>query len=148
MKSDVLRPFLEKTLADLLEVDGKIEPDEDGDYTYRAGSSAVHLRILDSDPAGIRLWSVLLKQVKPTSKVLRVLNGLNASLKFARVFAAEDAIILVVEVFAAGIDAEILATACTAISALADRLDTKLNAEVGGKKTFSEGEDGDDEVEV
>ena len=44
---DVLRPFIEKNLAAMLETE-RVAPDGDGEYSFPHGSAEITLRLLDA----------------------------------------------------------------------------------------------------
>jgi hypothetical protein len=148
VKSEVLRPFLEKALAEWAETE-RVEPDHDGDYAFRAGSAKFFVRITKDDPPVLKFWSVLLEKVKASPRVFRVLNSVNSALTFARAYWHDDLVILSMEVPTESVDAEELGWACDLIGALADDLDTRLKEELGGKTAFpDEPEDERDAVKV
>jgi hypothetical protein len=148
VKPEVLRPFLEKALAQWAGRD-EVEPDEDGDYTFRHGSAEFFVRLIKEDPPILRFWSVLLKTVKSTPKVFRLLNTINSVLGFARVYWKDELIILALEVPTDNVDARQVAWACDMVGVLADDLDTKLKHDVGGKLAFPDSpEDDEDAVKV
>ncbi len=148
MKQEVLRPFLEKALAQWAEVE-RVEPDGDGDYVFRRGSAEFFVRLTKDDPPVLKLWSVLLKKVKASPRVFRVLNSVNSVLTFARVFAKDDLVILSMEIPTDSVDSAEVAWACDVLGMLADDLDTRLKEELGGKTTYpDEPEDEADAVKV
>jgi hypothetical protein len=148
VKREVLRPFLEKALAEWAGCE-QVEPDQDGDYGFRRGSAQFFVRLTNDDPPVLRFFSVLLKKVKPTPRVFRLLNSLNAALLFARVYWNDDSIILSMEMTTDEVDTAQVAQACEMIGHLADDLDTRLKKDVGGRTTFpDEPEDDGDAVRV
>ena len=148
MKSEVVRPFLEKALADWANVD-EIEADRDGDYGFRRGSAKFYVRLTKDDPPVLRLWAVLLNKVKATPKVFKTVNTINSVLAFGRVYWKDDGIVLGMELATENIDAEQVAWACDVMGILADDLDTKLKDDLGGKTTFpDEPDDEEDAVKV
>lgn len=148
MKSEVLRPFLEKALAEWAEVE-RVEADRDGDYAFRCGSAEFFVRLTKDDPPILRFWSVLLKKVKASPRVFRMINSVNSALTFARLYWKDDLIILSLEVPTDSIDGEEVAWACDLIGMMADDLDSRLKDELGGKTVFPDNpEDEQDAVKV
>ncbi len=145
MKHEVLRPFLEKALADWAQVE-TVEADRDGDYVFRRGSAEFFVRLTKDDPPVLRFWSVLLKKVKPSQRVFRVLNSVNSVLTFARIFSKDDLVILSMEIPTDSVDGAEVAWACDIIGMLADDLDTRLKEELGGKTSFPD--DAEDEADA
>lgn len=148
MKTEVLRPFLEQALAKWARVE-QVAPDPDGDYAFRRGSAQFFVRLTNEDPPILRFWSILLKKVKPGSRIFRVLNSVNSALLFARVFCKDDKVVLALEVPTDTVDAAQVSWACDLIATLADDLDTRLKEDLGGKTIFpDEPEDEGDAVKV
>ncbi|MGE5359985.1 MAG: T3SS (YopN, CesT) and YbjN peptide-binding chaperone 1 [Bacteroidales bacterium] len=148
MKHEVLKPFLEKALAQWAEVEA-VEADGDGDYVFRRGSAEFFVRLTKDDPPVLKLWSVLLKKVKPSPRVFRVLNSVNSVLSFARIYAKDDLVILSMEMSTDSMDGAAVAWACDVVGMLADDLDTRLKDELGGKTAHpDEPEDEADAVKV
>ena len=55
---DVLRPFIEKSLAAMLEQE-RVAPDADGEYSFPNGSAEVTLRLIDEPVPLLQLSAVL-----------------------------------------------------------------------------------------
>ncbi len=147
MKSEVLRPFLEKSLADWARRD-EIEPDANGHYAFRRGSAQFFVALTEDDPPVLRFWSVLLRKIKASPKVFRLLNALNAELLFVRLFWKDNSVILSVELSTGNIDSALVHRACDMIGVLADELDTKLKEDLGGKMAFPDQSEDEDAVKV
>jgi hypothetical protein len=147
MKSEVLRPFLEKSLADWARRD-EIEPDPEGHYAFRRGSAQFFVTLTEDDPPVLRLWSVLLRKVKPSPKVFRLLNVLNAELLFVRLFWKDNSVVLNLELPTGNIDSSLVHRACDMMGVLADELDTKLKEDLGGRLAFPDESEDEDAVKV
>lgn len=61
-------------------------PDEDGDWTVPHDRLPVHVRLLEGDPALVRVWAAVAHGLPGTARVLREVNDVNAGLVGARTF--------------------------------------------------------------
>src|SRR5512136_1319216 len=129
---DVLRPFIEKNLAAMLETD-KVTPDGDGEYTFPHGSAEVTLRLLEAPMPLLQFSAVLVSGMKKKTRVLEAVNEVNAAELGLRVFRFEDLVIAAWEVPADTLDARQFIDACQRFAEAADRLDTVLARKLGGK---------------
>lgn len=129
---DVLRPFVEKNLAALLEIE-KVEPDADGEYAFPRGSAEISLRLMDDPFPMIQLSAVLVSAPKRKSRLLEAINAVNASELAMRVFKYEDLIIGAWEVPADTLDDRQFHDICVRFADAADRIDTELAGRFGGK---------------
>jgi len=146
-RSEVIRPFIEKTLSEWLEA-AEIRRSEKGEYVFRHGSAEICVRIDEGDQTIVSVYSVILRNVKKSARLLDALNAINGDLDFARVFWLENAVVLVTELLASTLDAEQLRAACQLVSRLADELDTRLKKKFGGKTAFPDERLRSDEVDV
>ena len=129
---DVLRPFIEKNLAAMLESE-RVAPDGDGEYSFPHGSAEVTLRLLDAPMPLLQFSAVLVKGMKKKARVLEAVNDVNARELGLRLFRFEDLVIAAWEVPADTLDARQFVDACRRFSETADRLDTLLARKLGGK---------------
>ena len=129
---DVLRPFIEKSLAGMLETE-RVAPDGDGEYSFPHGSAEITLRLLDAPMPLLQFSAVLVKGMKKKARVLEAVNEVNAAELGLRVFRFEDLVIAAWEVPADTLDARQFADACRRFAETADRLDTALARKLGGK---------------
>ena len=129
---DVLRPFIEKNLAAVLETE-RVAPDEDGEYSLPHGSAEVTLRLLDAPMPLLQFSAVLLSGLKKKPRLLDAVNDVNATELGIRVFRIEDVLIAAWEIPADTLDARQFADACRRFGDAADRLDTMLAKKFGGK---------------
>ena len=147
MKTEVLRPFLEKVLSEWSERK-TVEPDDDGDYTFRRGSADICVRLIEGSPPVLRLFSILLSKVPASPKVFRVLNRVNSEVIFVRVFWMEQRVVASLEVSADSLDAASVRHACETMSVMADALDTKLKDEIGGKLSHPDEDEDSEAIDV
>lgn len=143
-RADVLRPYVEKTLKELLQTDNLII-DDDGDVPIRTGSSMYYVRLLDREIPLVRVFATLVTGVKKNAKLLGALNDINNDIAMARVFWCEDDVIVSSEMVAETLDKIELDQACRNISWIADTYDTKLHEEFGGKMSFADEATGNDQ---
>jgi hypothetical protein len=147
-RADVLRPYVEKTLKELLETDNLII-DEDGDVPIRWGSAMYYVRLLDREVPLVRLFATLVRGVKKNAKLLGLINQINTEIAMARVYWIENDVVVSTELVAETLDKIELDQACRNIGWIADTYDTKLKDEVGGEMSFAdEKPDADPPVDV
>ena len=129
---DVLRPFVEKNLAGLLEVP-RVEADPDGDYYLPWGSANIRVRLVDESEPLLQLSAVLVDGFKKTPRMLDALNTINASELGFRVFRYERRILAAWEVPADTLDARQFCAVCHRFAEKADKYDSELAHRFGGK---------------
>jgi len=137
---DVLRPFIEKNLAALLDRD-KVEPDADGEYSYPHGSADITLRLVDEPVPLLQFSAALVSGFKKKARLLESLNEINATEMGFRVFRFEDLLIAAWEVPADTLDARQFTEVCHRFGDAADRLDTVLAQKFGGKTARADADD-------
>ncbi len=138
---DVLRPFVEKNLAGLLELP-RVEPDSNGDYYLPWGSARVRLRLMDDADPLLQLSAVLVDGFKKTAKLSEALNTVNASELAFRVFRFERRIIAAWEIPADTLDSRQFLEVCRRFAETADRIDSDLARRFGGKTALPDDDDG------
>jgi type III secretion system-like peptide-binding chaperone len=137
-KPEVIRPYLEKLMKELLGVESLIVWD-DGTIPIRAGSAGVYVRLTEvNDRALVHVYSPLLRGVAQTPALLDRLNEINASSYQARVFWIEEQVIAAIDLLAEALDKEELKVALELISGFADLWDTELRAAFGGQTAFDD----------
>jgi hypothetical protein len=139
-RTDVLRPFIEKNLAAMLEVE-RVAPDGDGEYTFPHGSAEITIRLLDAPMPLLQFSAVLVSGMKKKARVLEAVNEVNAAELGVRVFRFEDLVIAAWEVPADTLDARQFTDACRRFGETADRLDTMLARKLGGKTARADADD-------
>jgi Putative bacterial sensory transduction regulator len=145
VRIDVLRPYIDKTVKEFLGVDSVVV-DSDGDIPIRFESAIYYIRLLDRDPALVRVFSVFLRGVEKSPALFEALNQINADVVSARVFWAGGDVYAVTEIVAETMDPDELKHACWAVGSLAAWADTDLQSRFGGQLNLSD--DGDDTVDV
>lgn len=137
---DVLRPFIEKNLAAMLEQE-RVVPDPDGEYSFPHGSAEVTLRLVDEPLPLLQLSAVLVSGVKKKARLLEAVNEVNATEMGVRVFRFEDLLIAAWELPADTLDPRQFTEICHRFGEIADRLDTILARKFGGKTARADADD-------
>jgi hypothetical protein len=132
---EVLRPYVQKIVAEYLELDpAKLIVDDDGNIPVSRGSASYYVRLLDAQPGPIvQVYSPVLSEIQSSPELLAKINEINASIWFGRMFHTGDQVILAMEMVAESLDKEEIAAACNNIGSIADQRDTELHAAFGGK---------------
>jgi len=138
---DVLRPFVEKNLAALLEVP-RVEPDSNGDYHLPWGSANVRVRLVDEPDPLLQLSAVLVEGFRKSTRLLDALNTINASELAFRVFRYENRVIAAWEIPADTLDSRQFFEVCNRFAEAADRFDTELVRRFGGRTALPEDDEG------
>jgi hypothetical protein len=137
-KAEVIRPFLEKVMKDVLGVDDLLVWD-DGTIPVRVGSAGVYLNLAQAgERAILHVYSPVLRDVAKTPALLERLNEINASSFTARAFWAGDQVLVAVDLLADALDPEEVRNAFDLVSAFADRYDGELKATFGGQTAFAD----------
>jgi hypothetical protein len=132
-RDDVLRPYLEKILSEISGA-SDLRAAPDGSYGFRAGSAGLRVRLVSGDPPVVKVFSVMLRNVPMSNKLLQRLNEINSGIRFGRMFWAKRVVVVASELVAETLDAKELDNACVMIGTLADHFDTELEKEFGGEK--------------
>jgi hypothetical protein len=138
-KAQVIRPFVESTLKELLGLE-QLQVEADGTIPIRRGSTAVFVRLPDEEPPTLHIFSPMLQGVSASPTLFERLNEINAGMRFARVFLVEDKVIVATELRAETLDKEEVATAVDVVSGAADHFDDLLHTEFGGQVLYKEEE--------
>jgi hypothetical protein len=136
---DVLRPFVERTVAEYLGIDEDLlQKDEDGMIPIRAGSAVVNVRLVEGGEGHpiLEVFAPLLRGVPKTPALMERLNDVNAGLTFARAFWVDEQVILTIELRAESLDADQVAQAVSVVSLAANYWDTVIKQEFGGETSF------------
>ena len=137
---DVLKPFIEKHLAAMLELE-RVAPDADGEYSFPHGSAEITLRLMDEPVPLLQLSAVLVSGIKKKTRLLEAVNDVNATEVGIRLFRFEDLLIAAWEVPADTLDARQFTEICRRFAEAADRLDTALARKLGGKTARADADD-------
>ncbi len=113
-----------------------VRRDDDGDYPFRHGSTVYYVRVVDREPAVLRIFSVAVNEVDATPELLAELNDVNAHVSFARVSHASRQVWVETELWPDAMDAFSLGMACERVGELSDRIGPPLAAIHGGRTRF------------
>jgi hypothetical protein len=114
----------------------------DAPVAVQCGTAVVCLRLVDGDPAVLRVFSPMLRGIGCTPELLGELNELNARLNFLRFFWRGDTVYAAAEMLAETLTAAELGNACDWVSDAADYYDVRLRARFGGEVAFADAADG------
>lgn len=136
---EVLRPFVEQTLAQYLGLE-KVQVWDDGTIPIRAGSTVVNVRLMEGegDKPLLQVYSPLLHDIERTPALLERLNEMNTQLAFTRAFWLDRQVILARDLLAETLDKEQVSHACSYVSLAADFWDETLKKDFGGELFFNE----------
>ena len=140
MRSDIIRPYLEKLIGQWLEVP-VIATDDQGRYHVRVGTSGFIVELVDFEPTLVRMWSPVVMGIEKSVELLETLNGLNGNGLGLRVFYLDEKVILATELVAETLDARELHFACHMLAGAAERLGPELVALYGGATLFEPRDD-------
>lgn len=137
-KPDVVRPYVEKLMQELLGVPELLVWD-DGTIPVRVGSAGVYVRVArPKEQAIVHVYSPMLRGVQRTPQLLERLNEINATSFFARTFWADEQVFVAVDLVADALDKEELQVALDVVSGFADHWDTQLKGAFGGETAFED----------
>ena len=102
----------------------------------RAGTAVVYVRLIDAEPAVVRVFSPLLRRIPRSPELLGELNDLNARLNFLRLFWRDDTVFAATELLASTLEAAELSNACDSLAETADYYDVRLHARFGGEIAY------------
>ncbi|GAA1995661.1 T3SS (YopN, CesT) and YbjN peptide-binding chaperone 1 [Catenulispora subtropica] len=148
---EMIRAFVARVLEDGGLVDGRAEPDSDGDFQVRQGSA---LYWVSSGQAGddsglVQVFGVVLEDVPLSRKLLTAVNEINRDYLWIRCFWHEGRLVVARDLAADTLTAEALVGACAQIGRISDEQDDKFKELIGAGHTFFEGDpDDEDSVEV
>ncbi|HEX2030670.1 MAG TPA: YbjN domain-containing protein [Actinomycetota bacterium] len=136
-RAEIVKPYVEKTLKEFFNTD-QLVVTERGEWPVRHGSALYFVRLIDSDPPAVQIYSPMLEAVQQSDAAFRRINELNSEIRFARMFMVDDKIFVATEVVADTLDKGELANAIMAVANIADGLDVQLKGELGGTIAFDD----------
>lgn len=148
---EMIRAFTARVLEDGGLVDGRAEPDSDGDYQIRNGSA---LYWVSAGEAGdgfglVQVFGIVLEDVPLSKKLLTAVNEINSEYLWIRCYWEQGRLVVARDLAADTLTADLLTAACAQIGRIADEYDDRLKELVGAGHTFFDGDAGDeDSVEV
>jgi hypothetical protein len=148
---EMIRAFIARVLEDGGLVDGRAEPDSDGDYQLRYGSTLYWVSAGQADDGFglVQVFGIVLEDVPLSRKLLTAVNEINGEYLWIRCYWQQGRLTLARDLAADTHTAELLTAACAQISRIADEYDDRLKELVGAGHTVFDGDAGDDDsVEV
>jgi hypothetical protein len=136
MRSEIIRPYLEKLLCDWLGVP-VIATDDAGRYRLRVGTSGFIVEVVDFEPTLVRVWSPVSMGLTKSVELLDTINSLNSNGLGLRAFFLDGSVILATELVAETLDPRELDFACHLLAGAAERLGPELVEHYGGQTLFS-----------
>lgn len=134
-RSPLVRSHVE-TLLEAVTGKTQVKPDADGDYAVRFQNALYFVRILGAEHPVVQVFAVAVDGAEPRPELYQVLNGINAQLTFARVFATDGKVVVASELLGESLDAEELGSACAAVAQAADHFGPMLAKDFGGELPF------------
>lgn len=148
---EMIRAFIARVLEDGGLVDGRSEPDSDGDYQLRQGSTLYWVSAGQTDDGFglVQVFGVVLEDVPLSRKLLTAVNEINRDYLWVRCYWEQGRLTVARDLAADTLTAELLASACAQIGRIADEYDDRLKDLVGAGHTVFDGDPAaDDSVEV
>lgn len=94
----------------------RLVADDDGDYPFAVGDTAMYVRLVDAAPPVVQVFGIVLDGTECTDELLRELNDLNARVHHAKVFWVDGQVLAEAELIASALDLDELIAACQAVS--------------------------------
>lgn len=113
--------------------------DEDGDIPIRSGSAMVFVRVVNEVPV-VELFSPLLVGASGDALALERINRANNRIRFAKLTWSGGRVMANYELWCEPFVPELLVWAVTLMMGMADEMDDRLRAEVGGRRFFEDAE--------
>jgi hypothetical protein len=136
MRSEIIRPYLEKLLCEWLGVP-VIATDDAGRYRVRVGRSGFLVEIVEFEPVLVRVWSPVVVGVTKSLELLDTINRLNSNSLGLRVFVHDGSVILATELVAETLDPREFDFAGQLLAGAAERLGPELVQHYGGETLFA-----------
>ncbi|MCB1257237.1 MAG: DUF3293 domain-containing protein [Microthrixaceae bacterium] len=109
-----------------------LQADEDGDYQLSLFGAPVYARIIDDDPALLRVFAIVLRDAPETPELLTELNDLNLGRSFARVVVKDGTVLAIGDLVAATVDDMELEALFMNIAETASDIGPAISAMFGG----------------
>lgn len=137
MRADMVRAYVETLLERLIGAT-QIKPDADGDYPVRYKDALYYVRLVgDVDPV-VQVFSVAVSGLPATAALLKELNAINTTIKFARIFWVRDQVLVESDLVGEGVEPVDFDNACQAVATITDHFGPVLAEKFGGKTAFAD----------
>ncbi len=132
----MVQPYVEKLLREFSGQQALVV-DDDGDIPFRRGSTMYWVSLFEHNrEAQVRVWSFMARGVASAPGLYEHLNGINADIRYGRVYWEDGDVIVSTELLAESLDARELENACECIGGISDAHDDDLVASFGGSMFF------------
>ena len=148
---EMIRAFIARVQEDGGLVDGRAEPDSDGDYQLRQGSALYWVSAGEADDGLglVQVFGIVLEDVPLSRKLLTAVNEINSDHLWVRCYWAQGRLTVARDLAADTLTADQLTKACAQIGRIADEYDDRFKELLGAGHTVFDGDPGDDDsVEV
>jgi hypothetical protein len=140
-----IRSHVERLLQD--EWDAcRVHQDGDGDYPFRSGTAMCWVSVLPSDPVMVRVFAHAAFGVRPTLRLYRELNEIQASALSAHITTRDGVVMVSQTISPIGLTRPVLAQAMNAVAAIAGEIGVLVAAMFGGSTPFPAEDPSDEEV--
>lgn len=117
--------------------DASGELDRFGDVvTYRAGTAAGMVRVESDVPVMVRVMAKAVRDVRPTAKLLREINEVNARSRVANVWWHDGDVVVECSLFAEAVAVESLHEACSHVADVANHIGVGFAAMFDGATPY------------
>lgn len=130
----MLRSHVERVLQGEWEVP-EVACDEDGDYPFRAGTAQCWVSVLPpvgNGPASVRVFGYAAEGLKPSARLLRELNEINAASRWCRVYLRGGRVVVSRDLDLAATDDLSVVWACRCVADVASDIGAVLATVYGG----------------
>lgn len=140
-----IRSHVERLLQEVWDT-RHVHTDCDGDYPFRAGTAACWVTVMDCEPIMVRVFAHAAFGVKPSLKLYRELNEIQARALSAQVVLGDDVVMVSQTISPIGLTVPVLAQAMGAVTGLAGDIGTLVAAMYGGSTPFPAESEAEEEV--
>lgn len=133
----MVRAYVESLLERLIGA-SQVTPDQDGDYPVRYQGALYYVRLVGQVDPVVQVFSVAVAGIRPTAALLKELNAINSTIRFARVFWVLDQVLVETELVGEGVEPADFDNACRAVATITDHYGPLLAERFGGTTAFAD----------
>jgi len=130
-KANVIRPYVEKTVAELLGTE-HLEVLPDGTIPIGIKHTVMYVLLTDTDPPNLRVFAPVVKDVNKTPELLERLNELNSQTMRGRLFWVDGQIIIATDLLATDLDRDEVGNALQFVGSSAAIYQDEFSKSFGG----------------
>ena len=131
-----LAAYVEKCMRDLWDDEADCLGCFGDVIAFPLGTAACLVRVEPGDPAMVRVMAKAVLNVRPTAKLLRELNEVNAHSRVANAWWYEDDVVVECSLFAESVNVESLDKACRAVGQVANDIGVGFAAMFDGSTPY------------